>query len=470
MKTFFFEIGLLISGVIIFIIDLFFQESKKKGNLFGWLTAFLFLIILIISPLFYIPSEKWGFSLDNFSYYLKVLFLSAGVVGSIGSIPYLSERIPEKSGEYFLLFILSITGMSFLVSSREILLFFVSFELLSLPLYALAGFYKKDIRSPEVSLKFLLVGIFSSAILFFGLSFLYGAGGGGNFETLKENLSKPSPLVYAGMVMFLTGMGFKIAAVPFHTWLPDTYEGAPAPYVAFISVAPKAAGFAALLRFLFEVFPRENPLIAVIALLSALTMFVGNLLALPQTNIKRLLAYSSIAHIGYMLVGIAAFNEMGISMVLFYLFTYLFSNMGAFFVVESQIISFNGDERIDALKGLSQKNPVLSLSMLIFLLSLGGIPFVAGFWAKLFVFLAGVKSGYWLLVLIGAILTIVALFYYLMVAKRIYIEKEEFPEKAKTPFPLKVAIGLCTVGVLFFGILPKILVNFSDWAAKGILR
>ncbi len=470
MRTFFFEIGLLVIGLLIFVFDLTLKKGKGKGSFLGWITAILMLALTIISSFFYSNSQTLGFSLDNFSYYLKILFLSAGIIGAIGAIPYVSSRIPEKSGEYFLLFILSIIGMSFLVSARDILLFFISFELLSLPLYALAGFYKKDIRSPEVSLKFLLVGAFSSAVLFFGLSFLYGAGGAGDFETLQEILSKPSPFVYGGMVMFLVGIGFKIAAVPFHTWLPDTYEGAPAAYVAFISVAPKAAGFAALLRFLFEVFPMENPLIAVIVLLSALTMFVGNLLALPQTNIKRLLAYSSIAHIGYMLVGIAAFNETGISMVLFYLFAYLFSNMGAFFVVESQIISFKDDERIDALRGLSQKNPVLSLSMLLFLLSLGGIPFVAGFWAKLFVFLAGVKSGYWILVLIGSILTIVALFYYLMVAKRMYIEKEEFYERVETPFSLKVAIGICTLGVLFFGILPKILINFSDWAAKGILK
>ncbi|MEO0232303.1 MAG: NADH-quinone oxidoreductase subunit N [candidate division WOR-3 bacterium] len=468
MKTFIFEISLSITGLIIFILDIILKDKKNKPVILSILTAFFLFLSLIISSFLSSFSLKFGFSLDSFSYYLKILFISAGIIGCIGSIPYLKERIPDKSVEYLLLIIFSIIGMSFLVSSKNILLFFISFELLSIPLYALTGFYKKDIRAPEASLKFLLVGVFSSAILFFGLSFLYGAGGSGDFEVLKEKFKETSPILYAGMIMFLVGIGFKIAAVPFHTWLPDVYEAAPSSYVAFLSVAPKAAGFAALIRFLFEVFPRENPLIPVIALLSAVTMILGNLVALPQTNIKRLLAYSSIAHIGYILIGIASFDETGISMVLFYLFTYLFSNMGAFLIVESQVNSLN-DERIDALKGLAQRNPILSLSMLIFLLSLGGIPFVAGFWAKLFVFLAGVKTGYWFLVLLGGILTIVALYYYLMVARRMYIE-EEFSKKIEVPLPLKISIGVCTIGVLFFGILPRILVNFSNWAAKGILR
>ncbi len=467
MRTFIFEIGLFLIGIIIFLIDIFVK--RNKGKIFGYLSSLLFFLLLLISTFLYLPSNKFGFSLDNFSFYLKILFLSAGIIGSIGSIQYVEEKIPDKSLEYFLLLIFSLIGMCFLVSSRNILLFFISFELISIPLYALAGFYKKDIRSSEVSLKFLLVGVFSSAILFFGLSFIYGSGSSGDFDILKENLKEASPILYLGMISFLVGLGFKIAAVPFHTWLPDTYEGAPSAFVSFLSVAPKAAGFSALIRFLFEVFPKENPLIPVIALISALTMTIGNLVALPQTNIKRLLAYSSIAHIGYMLVGIAAFNEMGISMVLFYLFTYLFSNMGIFLIVESQINSYN-DERIDALKGLSQKNPILSLSMLIFLLSLGGIPFVAGFWAKLFVFLAGVKGGYWFLVLLGGVLAIVALYYYLMVAKRMYIEEIENNEKIKLTFPLKLSIGISTIGVLFFGIFPKILVNFSDWAIKGIIK
>ena len=469
MKTFIFEITLSITGFIIFLIDIILKEKKNKPVILSIFTSSFLFISLIISSFLSSFSSKFGFALDNFSYYLKILFISAGIIGCIGSIPYLKEKIPDKSLEYLLLILFSIIGMSFLVSSRNLLLFFISFELLSIPLYALTGFYKKDIRAPEASLKFLLVGVFSSAILFFGLSFLYGAAGGeGDFEILREKFKETSPILYAGMIMFLVGIGFKIAAVPFHTWLPDVYEAAPSSYVAFLSVAPKAAGFAALIRFLFEVFPSENPLIPIVALLSGVTMILGNLVALPQTNIKRLLAYSSIAHIGYILIGIASFDETGISMVLFYLFIYLFSNMGAFLVVESQVNSL-GDERIDALKGLAQKNPILSLSMLIFLLSLGGIPFVAGFWAKLFVFLAGVKSSYWLLVLLGSILTIVALYYYLMVARRMYIE-DEIEGEIIVPLSLKISIGVCTIGVLFFGILPRILVNFSDWAAKGILR
>jgi NADH-quinone oxidoreductase subunit N len=263
------------------------------------------------------------------------------------------------------------------------------------------------------------------------------------------------PLMMLGMGLLLAGLGFKIAAFPFHMWVPDTYEAAPTPFVAWLSVAPKAAGFVALFRVYFEgVGPEAARWMPVAAGLAAVTIMAGNLMALPQQNTKRLLAYSGIAHIGYMLIGVAAASAVGTAMVLFYLVAYVFGNMGAFLVVEA-VARAEGSEHVAALRGLAQRSPLLALAMLLFLLSLGGIPFVAGFWAKLYVFWAAAGAGLYWLVLLGAILTVVALFYYLIVAKRMYIEPPPSGERVPVEATLAVALLLCALGVVVLGLYPK---------------
>jgi NADH-quinone oxidoreductase subunit N len=238
-------------------------------------------------------------------------------------------------------------------------------------------------------------------------------------------------------------------------WVPDTYEAAPTPFVAWLSVAPKAAGFVALFRVYFEgVGPEAVRWTPVAAALAAVTIVAGNLMALPQQNTKRLLAYSGVAHIGYMLVGVAAASAMGTAMVLFYLVAYVFGNMGAFLVVEA-VARVERSEHVAALRGLAQRSPLLALAMLLFLLSLGGIPFVAGFWAKLYVFWAAAGAGLYWLVLIGAILTVVALFYYLVVAKRMYIEPPARSERVPIEASLALALLLCALGVVVLGVYPK---------------
>ena len=252
----------------------------------------------------------------------------------------------------------------------------------------------------------------------------------------------------------LAGLGFKIAAVPFHMWVPDTYEAATTPFVAWLSVAPKAAGFIVIIRLYLEgVGSAAEIWVPVVAALAGMTIVTGNLMAIPQQNIKRLLAYSGIAHIGYMLIGVAAMSAAGVAMVLFYLVAYLFGNMGAFLVVQAVARSEQSDG-IDAYRGLAQRSPVLALAMLVFLLSLGGIPFVAGFWAKLFIFLAAVERGMYGLVFLGAVLTVVALYYYLLVARRMYIEAPVRREPIQTPGLLGAAIAVCAIGVVGIGVYP----------------
>src|SRR2546428_10581951 len=288
--------------------------------------------------------------------------------------------------------------MLVLSSARDLILLFVAFELMSIPLYVLACFLKRQDEAVEAALKFFLVGSVSSAVMAYGLSFVYGATRTTDLARVAQTFSAGQPLLLLGMLAVCAGFAFKIAAFPFHMWVPDTYEAASTPFVAWLSVAPKAAGFVALFRVYFEgMGDRAAAWIPVTAGLAAITIVGGNLMALPQQNTKRLLAYSGIAHIGYMLVGFAAASAAGMAMVLFYLVTYVFGNMGAFLVVEA-LAPAEGSEATTAFRGLAQRSPLLALAMLIFLLSLGGVPFVAGVWAKLYVFLAAASVGlYWLL-------------------------------------------------------------------------
>jgi NADH-quinone oxidoreductase subunit N len=397
---------------------------------------------------------------DELAVFAKCLFILATIIGVIGSLGLRAPTFARRATEYHLAILASLLGMLVLASARDLILLFVAFELMSIPLYYLAGFAKREPEAVEGALKFFLVGTVSSAIMAYGLSFLYGIAGTTDLSGVASAIQigargYPHPLLMLGMLLTLGGLGFKIAAFPFHMWVPDTYEAASTPFVAWLSVAPKAAGFVVIFRLYLEgVGDRVVLWVPLAAGLAALTIVAGNLMAIPQQNVKRLLAYSGIAHIGYMLVGLAAVSANGVAMMLFYLVAYLFGNMGAFLVVEA-VSQSEGSDSIAAYRGLAQRSPVLALSMLLFLLSLGGIPFVAGFWAKLYVFWAAAEQGLYWLVLVGAILTVVALFYYLLVAKRMYIDAPATTAPIPvTPF-LVLSIFLCVAGVVGMGIYPK---------------
>jgi NADH-quinone oxidoreductase subunit N len=403
------------------------------------------------------PALGGMFVQDGLAVFAKRLFLAATFIGLLAGLSLPDRVFARRSAEYHLLVLTSLLGMMVLASARDLILLFVAFELMSIPLYVLAGFLKRDPIAVEASLKFFLVGSVSSAVMAYGLSFVYGA-------TATTDLAKiaatgaATPLLTLGLVMTLVGFAFKIAAFPFHMWVPDTYEAASTPFVAWLSVAPKAAGFVAIFRVYFEGGgERAAAWVPAAALLATITMLAGNLMALPQQNTKRLLAYSGIAQIGYMLVGVAAASAAGTAMVLFYLVAYVFGNMGAFLVVEA-LARAEGSEATSAFRGLAQRSPLLALAMLLFLLSLGGIPFVAGFWAKLYVFWAAAEQGLYWLVLLGAILTVVALFYYLVIAKRMYIEAPENPARVPVSTTLALSVALCALGVVLLGIYPAAVV------------
>ena len=403
------------------------------------------------------PALGGMFVQDGLAVFAKRLFLTATFIGLLAGLSLKDRVFARRSAEYHLLLLTSLLGMLVLASARDLILLFIAFELMSIPLYVLAGFLKRDAGAIEASLKFFLVGSVSSAVMVYGLSFVYGATRTTDLARIATT-GEASPLLMLGLVLTLVGFAFKIAAFPFHMWVPDAYEAASTPFVAWLSVAPKAAGFVALFRVYFEGGgDRATAWVPAAALLATITMLAGNLMALPQKNTKRLLAYSGIAQIGYMLVGVAAASASGTAMVLFYLVAYVFGNMGAFLVVEA-LARAEGSEATSAFRGLAQRSPLLALAMLLFLLSLGGIPFVAGFWAKLYVFWAAAERGLYWLVLLGAILTVVALFYYLLIAKRMYIEEPDNPARVPVATTLALSVALCALGVVLLGLYPAALV------------
>ena len=457
LAPFVLEVGLGLLLLIVFGAGLVARGEDRR--FIAWLATGGVLVLAAVAMFVAPAGPALGgmFAQDGLAIFAKRLILAATFIGLLAGLSGPDRVFARRAAEYHLLVLASLLGMLVLASARDLILLFLAFELMSIPLYVLAGFLKRDPGAVEASLKFFLVGSVSSAVMAYGLSFVYGATRTTDLAKIAA-VSEGNSLLTLGLVMALVGFAFKIAAFPFHMWVPDTYEAASTPFVAWLSVAPKAAGFVAIFRVYFEGGgERAAAWVPVAALLATVTMLAGNLMALPQQNTKRLLAYSGIAQIGYMLVGVAAASASGTAMVLFYLVAYVFGNMGAFLVVEA-LARAEGSEATAAFRGLAQRSPLLALAMLLFLLSLGGIPFVAGFWAKLYVFWAAAERGLYWLVLLGAILTVVALFYYLLIAKRMYIEEPERPGRVPVAPTLAWSVALCALGVVILGLYPKAVV------------
>jgi NADH-quinone oxidoreductase subunit N len=414
------------------------------------------------------------FVFDRMAVVFKEIVLGAvslTVISSVGTV----SRLRAHRGEYYGLILMSAVGMMLMVSSTELLTLYVSLELSTIVLYALAAYHKANRKSAEAGLKYVILGGISSAILLYGVALLYGMTQTTNLAQIKTavwNLYMEggfTPGMTLALIFLIAGFGFKLALAPFHMWAPDVYEGAPTPITAFLSVASKAAALAAFIRVFFIGLDSAQMLWGqAIAVLAALAMIVGNVTAIVQTNIKRMLAYSSVAQIGYVMVGAVALDAYGATAMSFYMTSYLFANMGAFICV----IAFSektGSDEIADYDGLGRRSPLLAAYFSLFLLSLAGIPPTAGFLAKYYVFLAGINAGYMWLVIIALLTSVIALYYYATVIRRMY-----FPSAAVSgDFPitrtLKLALVLAAIGVLFFGIFPGPFVDWVTGAAKSLL-
>lgn len=466
------EILLLVLAAVILTVDLSLPVQRKQG--LGWLGAAGLTAILVVA-LWLSGSAPQGLVFggmvrsDGLALAFRAVFLFAGAVTCLLS---LGVREVARRGEYYALTVISILGMNLMASASDLILLYLAIESTSIPLYALAGFMKREEKSTESGLKYFLFGALTSAVMLYGFSLLYGLTGETNLYRLAAALQAGGMtpwLLVSGAVLVLVGFGFKVAAVPFHFWTPDVYEGAPTPITAFISTASKAAGFAVLLRFMLAVFPGIQPYwTGILSAAAAATMTLGNLLALAQKNIKRLLAYSSIAHAGYAMIGVVALSHFGAASVLFYLVAYVVTNLAAFAVVILFARSA-GSEEISDYAGLSRRAPGLALALLVSLLSLAGMPPLAGFVAKVYVFAAAVESGWVWLAFVGVLNSIVGLYYYLTVLKVVYLYRSEHEDRRiAIPPAYALALVACVVVILLIGSLSGPWLDWAEVSARGL--
>jgi NADH-quinone oxidoreductase subunit N len=459
------EITLLVCGTVFLFLK---KNTLKLPRLLSSLTILTILALLIFLPFFW-NREIIGFSgaiyRNNLALVFHFIILLAVLLALIFSTDFPVDN--ENPGEYYFLILVCVAGMSLMVISRNLLIVFLGMEILSLALYILTGFFRKIREGMEASIKYFLLGSFSSAVFLLGLAFMYGVTGQTNLDFLhpaiKTSLDK-LPLLYVGVILIITGLGFKIAAAPFHMWAPDIYEGAPASIAALLSVAPKIAALAVIynIGMVLNLFT-PSAFIAVIITMSIASMIIGNFAALKQSNLIRMLAYSGIAQVGYILISLTALPQGGGRAMLFYLFVYIFMNMGAFGIAVLLTREKGGKVSIDDLVGLASKRPLLAFAMSIFLISLAGIPPTGGFFAKFYVFKLGLEAGYLWVVIVAIIATIVSVYYYFRIIVHMYMsENEDRLFIRRQGFSISnTVLMICAFLLLLFGIISERLLNIA---------
>ena len=488
------EIALLVLVVIVLAYERFIDPSERRRT--GLVTAWGLLAIIIMTfgiwLLFDEPAAAvnndfrsgllWGGMIrhDYIALIFRVMFLAAAMVTTL-----ISVDVPKlQRSEFFGLLLMVTIGLNFMAMSADVIMLYVALETASITLYVMAGFLTDKARSVEAGMKYFVYGSFASALMLFGFSWLYGLTGGVTqiydmaiiaTNIGSQGLTEANTVFLLAAVLVIAGFGFKISLVPFHFWTPDVYEGAPTSVTAFLSTASKAAGFAVFLRvFTAGVFGQadaSNPWWAMLAAMCIVTMILGNFMAIFQSNIKRMLAYSSIAQAGYAMIGLVILTTDGAGAAIYYLFMYIFTNIAAFGVIILVSNVAEAEEMTD-LYGLSRRSPGLALVMMFSLLSLGGIPPTAGFFGKFFLFRAAVEAGYWWLALIAILMAFVALYYYLNVIKYMYLYQPT-EEQAAQPIPVSraayVALGVSFVLILYLGIAPQAVFDWAQQAASAFL-
>jgi NADH-quinone oxidoreductase subunit N len=444
--------------------------SRKKGKKIVACMASIGLVATLIALIPLIGKSYTAYSgmfvIDNYAIFLKFVVLIVAILSVSASHKFITDEGYE-SGEYYILILFSVLGMLIMASGGDLILIFVGLELMAIPCYFLTGIFKRQARSVEGALKYFLVGAFSSTVLAYGISFVYGITGTTNLHEIAHYFTTPqanvnNPIFYLVLILFLAGFGFKIAAVPFHMWCPDVYEGAPTPITAFMSTAVKAASFAIFLRvYATSLVPLHLNWAPTLAVLAAITMTVGNVIALTQTSFKRMLAYSSIAHAGYILIGLIAVKVAdGIPSVLFYLLVYAFMNLGPFFIIMLLKTKESSGEMYADLHGLGKRSPVLAALLLVFMFALTGLPPTGGFVAKYYLFLAAVKADYIWLIIVACVNTAISAFFYFRIGMFMYMRDPEVEEVLPAPArPVMVALYICAAMTIITGIAPGRFLN-----------
>lgn len=461
------EILLTILALILLMADLFI---KRKETI-----AFLSIISVagVASMLVGSAGTTFGgmFISDGYSTFFKLIFLVNVILTVLISVRYIViENV--NFGEYYGLILFSTLGMMIMASAGDLIVLYLGLELMALSTYILAGFIRYDVRSNEAAIKYFLLGAFSSAFLLYGMSMIYGLTGTTDLKAIAVYISKngleSNKTLLLSMILFAVAFGFKIAAVPFHMWAPDAYEGAPTSITAFMSVGPKAAGFAALGRvFMIALGTIKLEWSTVLIPLSILSMAVGNVVAIAQTNIKRMLAYSSIAHAGYALLGVIAANNEGLASMMNYMLIYAFMNIGAFAVIIMlRSEGFNGEDITDY-EGLAKTHPLASALMLVFMFSLTGIPPTAGFIGKFYVFMSAINAGYTWLAVIAVIFSVISAYFYLRIVMYMYMREPKEEVKLSTSPGISLALIVTAVAVLVIGVFPSFLIGLAKAAMAG---
>ena len=503
------EILLAALAFLVFAVDLVLPPERK--NLLAWLsvTGLVGLLALALTLLWGEDIGLYGglVRVDAYALFFKSFFFILGIVVILGSVDYVNKYLSHP-GEFYGIVLLSILAMNIMAASQELLTAYIALELMSFSFYILVSYARDNPKSNEAGIKYILIGAFSTAILLFGISMVYSSIGVTRFEDISAVLANSgdmSPALWVGLALILAGLGFKVAAVPFHMWAPDVYEGAPTPVTAYLAVGSKAAAFALVLRLFAEAFlPSIDDWQLIVAILAAVTMTVGNLVAIAQRNIKRLLAYSSIGQVGFLLVGIAALSPLASNGVMLHLVGYAFSNL-AVFVAVIAFFNMTGKEEISDFSGLAERHPFMAAAIAVGMFSLAGMPFFAGFTTKFYLFTAAASEGLLWLAGLAIVNSLISLYYYLVVIKHMYIEPvpeaEQEPALAHNPgsgpapeFPIyssppssgesgavvngglspsRLIIGVLVVmvlGTIFVGVYPFPIVEVLNEATCSIIE
>ena len=453
------EIFLSVSIFSLLMIGVFIKNSFEIIYRLSIFVIFLILLIILSGDNESVKIFKESFVIDKFSLYSKVLILVSAFFVLLISKRYIID-IKNNKFEYPIIILLSLLGMFIMVSSNDLILFYLGLELQSLALYILASIDRDNIKSSEAGIKYFVLSALSSGLLLYGCSLIYGFTGSTSFEEIANNSGDFRVGIIFGMVFILVGLAFKVSAVPFHMWTPDVYQGSPTSVTSFFSVVPKIAGIAIFIKFMYLPF-REilSEWQYILVFMSIASMILGAVAAMGQTNIKRLMAYSSIGHVGYAIAGIAAGTENGFKSTLVYISIYVVMNIGAFACILLMKRGGKYIEEIEELSGISKNHPLVSLGLLIILFSLAGIPPLAGFFAKFYVFMAVIESEMYALAIIGLVTTVVSAFYYLRIIKVIYFDKPKKAFDQNYDLGLKISLILSSILILIYFIYPSILVD-----------